>query len=164
MSGRVWPAYGAALVAAGSAVTSAYWAAGGTLGLDTLGGQIEEMARSGRPEARLLALAAVVLKLVGVAFALALVQRWGAAVPRRLLVVSGWAAAGVLVLYGGLNVLGAALVVSGIVPAGPETDLYALRWHMLLWDPIFVVWGLLLGYAVRIFARDGRPGAATVEP
>ena len=43
---RTWPAYAAA-VAAVYALVSFYWAFGGTGGVGTLGGRLEEMARSG---------------------------------------------------------------------------------------------------------------------
>ena len=48
-TGRNWPAYGACLLAAAYAVVSFYWAFGGTAGIGTLGGRLEELGRQGDP-------------------------------------------------------------------------------------------------------------------
>ena len=64
-----------------------------------------------------------------------------------MLLGAAWSEALLLSLYGGVQVLGQALVKGGIItPAGP-VDWPALRWHLFLWDPWFLVWGLLLGVA-----------------
>jgi len=124
-----WAAYAACALALLSAIPSFYWAAGGTSGLDTVGGAIE---------------------------ALALVRPWGRRVPRRLLAGVAWAAGVVLTLYGGLLVAVGALVLAGAIrPAGP-VDRTALRWHVLVWDLWFLVWGLLLGVAVWHYGRQSR--------
>jgi Protein of unknown function (DUF3995) len=94
-----WAAYAACGVAWASAVVSFYWAFGGTAGIDTLGGQLEELARDEDPVVLWLAGAAGVAKLAGAA--LALVRPWGRVVPRRVLVVAAWVGAVVLVLYAG---------------------------------------------------------------
>jgi hypothetical protein len=39
---------------------------------------------------------------------------------------------------------------------GAPADPRALRWHVLLWDPWFLLWGLLLLLAVR--RRRRSPG------
>ena len=44
-----WAAYAACGVALANAVPSFYWAFGGTAGIDTLGGRLEELARSDDP-------------------------------------------------------------------------------------------------------------------
>ena len=46
MAGMRWAAYGACALAFGHAGVSAYWALGGTGGLDTVGGFAERWARS----------------------------------------------------------------------------------------------------------------------
>jgi len=78
-------AYAACVVAVLSAVVSFYWVLGGTAGIDTLGGSLEELARDGDPVVLWLAGAAGVLKAAGTGLALALVRPWGRVVPRRLL-------------------------------------------------------------------------------
>jgi hypothetical protein len=156
-----WAAYGACALALASAVPSLYWALGGTAGLDTVGGRIEELGRAHDPAAVVLGAVAGVLKVAGGLLALALVRPWGRAVPRRLLLGAAWAASVVLTGYGGLLVVVGALVLTGVLsPAGP-VDRTALRWHVLVWDLWFLVWGLLLGVAAWQFGRAspgrGRP-------
>lgn len=151
--GATIAAYAACVVAALYAVVSFYWALGGTAGIDTLGGELEQLARDGDPLVLWLAGAAGVLKVAGAALALALVRPWGRVVPRRLLLVAAWAGSVVLVLYGGLNVVGGALVLAGTVDVSGPLDRTALWWHVLVWDLWFLVWGLLLGLAAWRYGR-----------
>jgi hypothetical protein len=60
-----WAAYAACALALLSAVPSFYWALGGTAGLDTVGGAIEELARTRDPAGVALGIAAGVLKVAG---------------------------------------------------------------------------------------------------
>ena len=151
-----WAAYAACALAWLSAVPSFYWALGGTAGLDTVGGAIEELARTRDPAGIALGLGAGVLKVAGGLLALALVRPWGQAIPGRLLGGVAWAASVVLTGYGGLLVAVGALVLGGLIsPAGP-IDRTALRWHVFLWDLWFLVWGLLLGVAAWQYGRESR--------
>lgn len=145
-----WPAYAAFLVALLFALVSLYWTAGGEAGLDTVGGSIERAVRTGGP-AMTAALALVtVVKLAGAAFALALVRPWGLVFPRRLLLVLGWLGTAVLVLYGGvLTGAEAVAAATGL----PGTDRLAFRGHLYLWDPWFLLWGVLLGLAMLRLRR-----------
>jgi Protein of unknown function (DUF3995) len=155
-----WAAYAACALALLYAVPSFYWALGGTAGLDTVGGAIEQLGRSRDPAGVALSIGAGVLKIAGALLALALVRPWSRAIPRRLLVGAAWAASAVLTAYGGLLVVVGALVLIGLVsPSGP-VDRTALRWHVLLWDLWFLVWGLLLGVAAWHYGREsGSRGA-----
>jgi hypothetical protein len=60
-----WAAYAACALALLSAVPSFYWALGGTAGLDTVGGAIEELARTRDPAGVVLGIGAGVLKVAG---------------------------------------------------------------------------------------------------
>jgi hypothetical protein len=155
-----WAAYAACGLALLYAVPSFYWALGGTAGLDAVGGAIEELGRSRDPAGVALGIGAGVLKVAGALLALALVRPWGRAIPRRLLLGATWAASAVLTAYGGLLVAVGALVLIGLVsPAGP-VDRTALRWHVLLWDLWFLVWGLVIGVAAWHYGREsGSRGA-----
>lgn len=152
-----WAGYAAALWAGVFAAISLYWALGGTVGIDTVGGQIAELARSGDSSGVALAWAATLLKIAGVVYALALVQPWGRVFPRRLMLVAGWAGVALLVAYGLLNVGGGLLVATGLFDAPADVDRYALYWHLALWEPYFVVWGVLLGIAVHHYAARTSP-------
>ena len=155
-----WAAYAACALAALSAVPSFYWALGGTAGLDTVGGAIEELARARDPAGVALGIGAGILKVAGGLLALALVRPWGRAVPRRLLLGTAWAASMVLTAYGGLLVAVGTLVLTGVVRPGGPVDRTALRWHVLLWDLWFLVWGLLLSVAAWHHGRASRDRAA----
>jgi hypothetical protein len=146
-------AYAACVVAALYAAVSFYWALGGTAGLDTLGGSLEELASKGDPTVLSLTGMAGVLKVAGAALALALVRPWGLVVPRRLLLAAAWAGSVVLVLYGGLYVIVGALVLAGVVDVSGTVDRTALWWHVLVWDLWFLVWGVLLGLAAWHYGR-----------
>jgi hypothetical protein len=151
---RTWAAYAAAWWAGVFAAVSLYWALGGMIGLDTVGGQIEELARKG--EGGVLAWGATVLKAAGVVFALALAQRWGRVFPRGLMLFAGWAGTAVLIGYAGMTVGTELLVVLGAIEPPAGIDWYAFYWHLAVWDPYFLVWGVLLGVAVRHYQVDTR--------
>jgi hypothetical protein len=88
-----------------SAAVSLFWTLGGTFMLDTVGGSIERLARE-RSAAALAVGTVTTLMKVGVGvLALALVQPWGVRVRRRLLLIASWGASGILLLWGGANVL-----------------------------------------------------------
>ncbi len=138
-------AYGAALLALSHAALSAYWALGGTGLLSTVGGRLEALARDGGTASVALLATLVVLKLAGCLVALALVRPRRRRLPWWLL--SGAALFGglVLTLYGGVLTLVGAVALLGAF--GPPTDVTALYWHVLLWDPWFLLWGVLLTIA-----------------
>ena len=60
-----WAAYAASALAWLYALPSLYWALGGTAGLDTVGGAIEQLGRARDPAGIALGLGAGVLKLAG---------------------------------------------------------------------------------------------------
>lgn len=91
----------------------------------------------------------IVFKLIGALLALALVRPWGQRIPRRLLLITGAAAAVVLVLYGAVEMLGEALVETGAIRPSGHVDWRALRWHLGVWDLWFLAWGVALAVALR---------------
>jgi len=148
-------AYGAAAAAFGYAAVSLYWAAGGTAGLSTVGGVAQTMARTGGVAAAAGIAAIVLLKTAGGLLALAMVMPWGQRLPRRALSTAGLAGSALLIVYGAVQVAGEALAETGAVtPSAP--DWTALRWHLALWDPWFLVWGLLVAAATWGYRQSGR--------
>jgi len=138
------------------ALASVYWAAGGTVGLATVGGELERLLRS-----RATGMVAVVwltaaLKLAGALLGLALARDRRGPLPRWAVPALSWTAAAVLTLYGGVLVAGQVLVQLGAVAPAPDMDWRAFHWHLYLWDPWFLAWGLLLGAAVGARARARR--------
>jgi hypothetical protein len=142
-----WAGYAAFVVGLLYTLVSLYWAVGGTALLDTLGGKLEEMARARESGLIAIVWATVVLKLIASVLGLALVQEWGRRVPRWMLRTAAWGATIILVLYGGYLVVGQVAVETGLLDAPASTDWKAFRWHLYLWDPWFLIWGVLLGVA-----------------
>jgi hypothetical protein len=73
-----------------------------------------------------------------------------------MLLFAAWGGAILLTLYGGPYTLGGVLAVVGLIPASPTADWTALRWHAFLWDPWFLLLGVLLGVAARGYRRGLR--------
>ncbi|MER7072082.1 DUF3995 domain-containing protein [Terrabacter sp. NPDC000476] len=151
----------AAVVALAHALPSLYWAFGGTLGTDSLG----SWAPAWRADSPVL----VGAVLVGVFVAKALggvvpVLATRGRLPRpRVWRALSWAGAAVLVLYGAANVVVGGLALLGVVegPTDPAARA-ALAGHVLLWDPLFLVWGLLLAAGLARTRRTGRDRARPV--
>ncbi len=140
-------AYAAAIVALAYALMSLYWALGGHALVSTIGGYAGQFARRGGALPVLAALAVMLAKVAGGLLALALVRPWGRVVPRGWLLIGSAGASVLLVVYGGLNVLLGALVLSGVIHPAGSVDRTALLWHAGVWDLWFLVWGILLALA-----------------
>jgi Protein of unknown function (DUF3995) len=133
------PALVAAVLAFASAAVTAFWLLGGTLGLDTVGGEIEEQARE-RSAAAVAVLAVTLVAKVaagGLALALADSRTRG----KRSVITLGYVGGAGLALYGGVLVIAGALGLAGVGDSSGR-DEYALRWHVFFWDPWFFVWGV----------------------
>jgi hypothetical protein len=143
----------AAGLAFASAALSLYWTAGGTLLLDTVGGAIEDLARERSLGAVALGTAAALLKVAAGILALALVHPPCGRRSRRLVLLANGAASAILCVWGAANVVVGALVLAGAITASGEVDRHALRWHVLVWDMWFLVWGLALAVAVAAARR-----------
>ena len=128
---------------------SFFWAAGGQLGAATLGVRLEQLGAERDPGFVALLWATGALKVLGGLLALALVRRWGQALPRRALLVAIWSIGALITLYGCANLVQHVLMASGAIstPAGLGSD--ALPWHLALWDPVWVIGGLLFLGAAR---------------
>ena len=149
----VWAGYTACAWGLAFAAISFYWGIGDTLGLDTLGGSLESLARA---HDRTLLIAVWVtgfLKILGSLLALALAGTWAARLPRRPVTVLGWFAAASLILYGGILVAPEALVTVGAIKPTSPVDWKALHWHLYVWDMSFLVWGVLFAVAIWHYSR-----------
>lgn len=146
-------AYLASALAIASAAASVFWTLGGTWLLDTVGGSIEELARTRSPSALALGTAASLAKVGAALLALALVRPWGRHLPLRVLVGANMFASVVLVTWGGVNVLAGALALAGAVSPADGLDERALRWHVFVWDLWFLLWGAALALALMGFRR-----------
>ena len=129
---------------------SLYWALGGTWLLDTVG-----VVTAGGSA---LIWAAVLVKVVATVLPLQLI-RVRPFHQQRALRMLVWAEAIVLTGYGlVLSVVGW-LVQAGVISASATADHRALAWHAFLWDPWFLLWGLLVT-ALLLATRPLRNGRA----
>jgi hypothetical protein len=134
------------------ATVSVYWGLGGTAQLDTVG---RSLGRGAGGLVVVLALwAAIVLKAIAALLPLTVIYHRGGATWQRLAKVSVWTEAAVLVVYGLVLSTAGLLVQLGIVHASASADRRALAWHAYLWDPWFLLWGLLV-IAALLRARHG---------
>src|SRR5690606_33083270 len=128
------------------AAVTAYWTAGGTLLLDTVGGAFEELGRSRTGTAVGAGIVIVAIKVAGGILALVLARPPRALIGRRGIVrrfARGLGIAGGLLLtgYGGLLVLVGGLVLTGVIAPSTPVNERALTWHVFVWDLWFLLWG-----------------------
>lgn len=138
----------------GHALISLYWATGGTGLLSTVGTWAVELSEQ-EPEKAALVLLVVAAGKVTVAAAPLLSVVGVLRTPRWLLALYVLAAVA-LIFYGGVNTAAAWLVIGGVIaPDGPP-DPGGLFGHAVLWDPWFLIWGILLAAGLRTWStRDG---------
>jgi hypothetical protein len=151
------PAVAAAVLAFASAAVTAFWLLGGTLGLDTVGGEIEEQARERSAAALAVLVVTLLAKLAAGGLALALAESRTRG--KRSVITLGLVGGVGLALYGGVLVIAVALALAGVVDSAGG-DEYALRWHVFFWDVWFFVWGVALTLAA---VRARRLGATSVD-
>ena len=148
--------YAACVLALLYALVSFYWAAGSTAGLSTIGGELEAMARARDPGIVAIVVVTAFLKVAYGRLELALVRPFGRAFPRWVLLAAAWTGAALLTVYGGLLVAAQALVAVGALEVDGPVNWRALLYHLFVWDPWFLVMGLLLGVAVWHYQRGTR--------
>ncbi|WP_156384338.1 DUF3995 domain-containing protein [Marmoricola sp. Leaf446] len=131
------------------AAVSAYWGLGGDALLETLGRRVVEQFA----DARWVLLVVAAVKLAGALVPPLLARRGRLGRGWRVLC---WLGAAVLVLWGGLNTVVGGLVLSGVIDPDGGYDRPAMVGHALLWDPLFLVWGIALALGLRAHARSAR--------
>ncbi len=143
------------------ALMSLYWAAGGPVGGETLGVEIDRLAHERDASFVAELWAAFALKALAATLALALAQRWGRRLPRRLLLVLGGATGVGITLYAVANLVQHALMATGATSTPDALGTHALPWHLALWDPFWLAGGALFLLVTRGFQKSpgGVPGA-----
>jgi Protein of unknown function (DUF3995) len=145
-------AYAACAWAVAFALPSFYWAAGGSIGAEPIAADVE---KAGLSNPAVLAITGI-LKLLAGMVALALARRWGGRLSRRLLGVAASGAGGLFVVYALANFVDHGLMQSGARGVPEALGRYALHWHLLLWDPWWLLGGVLFLATARTLA-PGRP-------
>lgn len=135
------------------ALSSFYWATGGDALLWTVGDWAVDMRRDNPSQTALLLAVIGAIKLCGGLVPLA--NAYGLLPFSRLWSYLSAVAAVVLVVYGGANILLGGASALGAFGSTSDSDRNALLGHVLLWDPLFLLWGLALS-AGLITARHSR--------
>lgn len=158
--GPRWAGYAACAWACAFAALSFYWASGGRFGVETNAPAITKPVLAGDPGWIALLWLTGVLKLIAALLALALVRPWGRALPRWLLLTAGWGAFAIMALYeGAASLLQHALMVAGAIATPAGLGETSARWHLALWDPWWLLGGLLFGLATWAYQRRSHHGA-----
>jgi Protein of unknown function (DUF3995) len=155
-----WAVYAAAAWVLVFAAMSFYWAAGGSLGSSTMSDTILEPARAREPQFVALLWITGALKAIAGLLALALVRPWGRVLPRWIPVTATWVAGVGMLLYGGANLAVRAVMAVGLLATPESMHSDAARWHLVLWDPWWVLGGVLFVIAAWTCGRArSRPHA-----
>jgi hypothetical protein len=157
-----WAGYAACLWALVFAALSFYWAAGGTVGADTVGGNIEALGRARDPGFVTLLWGTGVAKALMGLLALALVRPWGHLLSRRLLLLVAWILGVGMAAYGAIQLVAtgsaAGLMATGIISSRGSTNWTAIHWHLLLWDPWWLAGGVLFSVAAWSYQHSAGRG------
>ncbi|PPF77769.1 DUF3995 domain-containing protein [Pseudoclavibacter sp. Z016] len=132
----------AAVIGVVHAAFSASWALGGTWLLSTIGAIAVEFSRREPLESGLLLGTVALVKLLAALIPVALdAQRmpW----PRVWRAIC-WVGGPGIVLYGLVNIVASGAVLLGVLVPEGGYDRDAMIGHALLWDPLFLLWGLAL--------------------
>lgn len=141
-------AVGAAVWAFVFAGISFYWASGGTFGVWTVGRQITSLAESTPGFPAVLWVDAIVKTLLGVLALAIAFPSWQAALPGgRWLPSVAWVAGLAMAAYGSVELavtgVSALLMVAGILPVTSSVDWMGILGHLGLWDPYWILGGVL---------------------
>ncbi|MDR1266662.1 MAG: hypothetical protein LBK42_14165 [Propionibacteriaceae bacterium] len=156
---KTWPGVVACLLGLSFTGFNLYWALGHNWLVDTVfpTASLDEVGAILPPAVQW---AAIVLKTGAALLGLATVPAvarvlpgWALAVARGL----GWTAAAVIAAWGLTQTVWFALAKAGALelPGGEWTS-RSINGHVFLWDPWFLVWGAVLGYALIASRRPRR--------
>ncbi len=138
----------AGIVGIAHALPSLYWALGGTALVSTLGDWAARWQRESPIEVAVALSLIFLAKLAGAT--LPLLNHRGLLPVPRLWRGLFWCAAALLVTYGVVNVVAALAALTGLIDTSQARDTAGLVGHAFLWDPLFALWGLLLGAALWV--------------
>jgi hypothetical protein len=141
------------------AATSAYWAAGGKLGTDTVARALAERVAARDPGFVATLWAAAALKALLAALALALTRPWRTR-SARVLRLAGWVTGGALALYGAFGLVEFGLMGLDALDVPADVGRAAIAWYVCLWEPVWLLGGILFlatTRAVHLEVRRSRP-------
>lgn len=135
------------------AALSVFWAAGGRTGLHPL----EQEATSSGPLWIAINVSAGVLKALVGMLAVVLVRSWGQKTYRQFLLIAAGVLGAGMCLYGGLGLISDVLHVLGVID-DPATRKWFF-WYLVLWDPWWVLGGILFLATAFFVHQEGKVGA-----
>jgi hypothetical protein len=150
-------AWAACVVGVLYAAVSVYWGLGGTWLVDTVGGSLAKAGRAHSAGVILAVWAAAVLKLIAAVLPVLALGAIVGFARRHQAWILAWIAAAILILYGLVLTVVGLLVQTGVIHSSRHADHKALAWHAYLWDPWFLVWGLLIAAALVRGRRGETP-------
>ena len=125
----------------------------GRFGAGIIGKAIEQQALERQPSFIALLWITGVLKLCLCLVALALVRPWGRRL-RRLWRLAAWVAGVGMILYGIGNGVEHLLMWSGAMATPEGLGEQAVGWHLALWDPWWLLGGVLFTYLSWMSVRN----------
>lgn len=146
------------------AMSSLYWAFGGRWLLPTVGQWAVRAVEDAPIHAGLLLGATGIIK--GAAAVIPVGVEWRVVPWAPFWRVVCWVGGVALIAYGGVNVVVSGAVLLGVIRVKGGFDDDAMVGHALLWDPLFVIWGVALvvwlraSTAPRVPLRNDRGSAA----
>lgn len=154
---RAWPGYAACAWALLFSLQSFYYAAGGTAGARTWPSAIAAGVLARDPTWIAVMWGTGALKVLAGLLALTLVRPWGRLILRWLLLAAAWGAVTIMGLYeGAASWAQHGLMIAGVIGIPPGLGRTAAWWHLLLWDPWWLVGGLLFAAAAWQYQRRSR--------
>lgn len=143
--------WAAALWAFLFASISFYWAAGGQVGINTLGESIERLSRS--PSFNVVVWLSALLKLAAGLVILTLLSQRLSLSWKKLVSVFAYGTGFLCVLYGMLNIGARILMFTGILATPASMSSTAADWHLFFWNPFWIMGGVLFLYAGYISTK-----------
>jgi hypothetical protein len=130
-----------------------WWSLGGDFLLERMGVRIQEEAAAGDTTLLVINTIGGLGKIAIGLLALGTISRWGRRIPRRLSLALLYTGGVLLVLYGGANWTQMLLVELGVVEVPASIGADPLRWYLLLWEPVWIVGGVLMVLTAEAYRR-----------
>lgn len=119
------------------------WAIHGFLGAQTIGREIASKVEAGDRGFIATVWVGAIVKALLALIPLALAQRWGRLFSSWLRIAGCFMAGALLALYGLINGGEHLAMVSGAIATPAALGERAARWHLFLWDPFWLLGGIL---------------------